>query len=54
MVPVFVILPVIINIFIGLKAVPQYNCDWIQINHLKVLLLIFVKCISSSVRVVDL
>ena len=42
-VPVFVISPVVINILIGFRAVPQVHCDQIQVNHLKLFLLSFLQ-----------
>ena len=53
-VPVVVISPVGINKIIGFKAVPQVHCNWLQVNHIKIFFLIFVKCIFRSARVVDL
>ena len=53
-VPVFVISPVIINTLIGFKAFPQVYFDWPQVNRIKVLLLIFVKCIFRSGSGIDL
>ena len=51
---VFMFSPIVINIFIVFKAFPQIYCDWRQVNHLKVFLLIFVKCIFGSGRGIDL
>ena len=48
-VPVFVISPVIINILIGFKEVPQVHCYWLQVNHIKVFLLSFF-CVSLGVE----
>ena len=50
----FLISPTVINALIFLKSVPQFHCDWLQVNHLKVFLLSFGKCILSSGRGVDL
>ena len=44
---VSVILPVVMNTLIGFNAVSQVHCDLTQVNHLKVFLLSFVKCISG-------
>ena len=50
----FAISSITINTLVGFKLVPQVHCDWHQANHLKVLLLTFVKFIFSSEGVVDL
>ena len=46
----FLISPVVINTLIGFKVVPQVHCDWLQVNHINVFLLSFVKCIFRSGR----
>ena len=53
-VTVLVISPVVINALIGFREVPKVHCDWLQVNHLKVLVLSFVKCIFRSGRDIDL
>ena len=47
-VPVFVISPVSVNKLISFKAGAQVNCDWLQVNNINVLLLIFLKFIFRS------
>ena len=50
----FFISPSVVNIFIGFKSVPQVYYYWLQVNHLKVFLSFFVKCILRIVRGIDL
>ena len=51
---VFVVSPVGIITLIGFKAVPQVNCNCLQVKLLRVFLLIFVKCIFRSGRGIEL
>ena len=51
---VIVVSPVVTNKFISFKAVTEIHFDWLQFNHLKVLLLSFFKCIFRSGIEIDL